>query len=128
MSEFRYNIHYRPGTKMGKPDGLSRRSGAEKSGMDAKFYEEGQLLDFGEHENHNEGNADDIELEVIDLSKWDKRNGLWLVPEQNRLKVRRQHHHRQLAGYWGRHRTQELVSRNFTWYRWSEDVANYVAG
>ena len=27
MSEFRYNIHYRPGTKMGKPHDLSRRSG-----------------------------------------------------------------------------------------------------
>ena len=26
MSEFRYYIHYRPGTKMGKPDDLSRRS------------------------------------------------------------------------------------------------------
>ena len=54
MSEFRYNIHYRPGTKMGKPDGLSRRSGEEKSGMDAKFFEEGQLLDLREAENDNE--------------------------------------------------------------------------
>ena len=33
-----------------------------------------------------------------------------------------------MAGHWGRQRTQELVSHNFTWHRWSEDVANFVAG
>ena len=44
MSEIHYNIHYRPGTKMGTPDGQSRGSGEEKSGMDATFFEEGQLL------------------------------------------------------------------------------------
>ena len=69
MSEFRYNIHYRPGTKMGKPDGLSRPSGEEKSGMDVKFFEEGQLLDLGKDENDDECNAEDIELEGIDVSK-----------------------------------------------------------
>ena len=72
---------------MGKPDGLSGRSAEEKSGMDAKFCEEGQLLDLGEDENDNEGNADDIELAGIDVSKWDKRNGLWMVSEEHRLKV-----------------------------------------
>ena len=96
--------------------------------MDAKFFEEGQLLDLGEDENDTEGNAEDIELEGIDVSKWDKRNGLWLVPEEHRLEVLRQHHDSEVAGHWGRHRTQELVSRNFTWDTWSEDVANYVAG
>ena len=34
--------------------------------MDAKFFEEGQLLDLGEDENDNEGNAEDIELEGVD--------------------------------------------------------------
>ena len=72
MSEFRYNIHYRPGTKMGKPDGLFRRSGEEKSAMNAKFFKEGQLLDLGEDENDNGGNADDIELDGIEVSKLDK--------------------------------------------------------
>ena len=72
MSEFRYNIHYRPGTKMSKPDCLSRRSGEEKSAMDAKFFKQGQLLDVVEDENDNEGNAEDIELEWIDVTKCDK--------------------------------------------------------
>ena len=76
MSEFRYNIHYQPRTKMGKSDGLSRRSWAEKSAMDAKLCEEGQLLDLGEDKYDNEGNVEDVKLEGIDVSTWDKRNGL----------------------------------------------------
>ena len=81
MSEFRYHIHQQRGTKMGKLNGLSRRSGVQESGMDVKFVVQGQLLDLEEYENDNEGNAEDIELEGIDVSQWDKRNGLWLVPE-----------------------------------------------
>jgi len=42
--------------------------------------------------------------------------------------VLRQHHDSQMAGHWGRHRTQEIISRNFTWNGWAEGVANYVAG
>ena len=49
--------------------------------MDAKFFEQGQLLDLVEDEDDNEGNADDIELEAIDVSKWGKHNRLCLVPE-----------------------------------------------
>ena len=30
---------------------------------------------------------EDIELDGIDVSKWNKRNGLWLVPEEHRLEV-----------------------------------------
>ena len=82
---------------MGKPDGLSRRSGEAKSGMSAKFFEAGQLLDLGQDENENESNADDIELEEIDVSKWNKHNGLCLVPEEHRLEVPRLHHNRQVA-------------------------------
>ena len=37
--------------------------------MDAKCFEEGQLLNLGEHENDNEGNIEVIELEGIDVSK-----------------------------------------------------------
>ena len=50
MSEFCSNIYYRHGTKISKPDGPSRHSGEEKSAMDAKFFEAGQLLDLGEEE------------------------------------------------------------------------------
>ena len=33
-----------------------------------------------------------------------------------------------MAGHWGKHRTQELVLRNFIWDKWLEDVVRYVAG
>ena len=42
--------------------------------------------------------------------------------------MRRQYHDRQVAGQWGKHRTQELLSQNFIWDKWLEDVARYVAG
>src|SRR5436853_5747977 len=98
MSEFIYQIHYRPGSKIGKPDGLPRRSGEEKSGMEAQFFEEGQLLDLEGANNGEKEDAEDVELEGIDVAGWDKRNGLWVVPEEYRLDVLRQHHDSQVAG------------------------------
>jgi len=126
MSEFIYHIYYQPGSKMGKEDGLFRRSGEEKSGMEARFFDEGQLLDL--EENDERGDADDVELEAIDFASWEKKNGLWVVPKKHKLEVLRQHHDSQVAGHWGRHRTQELILRNFVWDKWQEDVARYVAG
>ena len=69
MSEFQYQIHYRPGSRMGKPDGLSRRSGEEKSGMEAQFFEQGQLMDLEEDNVGEEEDAEDVELEGIDVAK-----------------------------------------------------------
>ena len=54
---------------MGIPEGLSRHSGQEKSGMDLKFFEEGQLLDLVEAENHNEGNVEYVQLEELHVFK-----------------------------------------------------------
>jgi len=33
-----------------------------------------------------------------------------------------------VAGHWRRHRTQDLISQNFIWNKWQEDVARYIAG
>jgi len=113
---------------MGKADSLSRHSGEEKSSMEARFFDEGQLLDLEEDDVEEKGDADDVELEAIDVASWEKQNGLWVVPEEHKLEVLRQHHDSQVAGHWGRHRTQELISRNFVWDKWQEDVVRYVAG
>ena len=61
---------------MGKPDGLSRRSGEEKSGMTAHFFNEGQLLDLENNDVGEEEDTKDVELEVIDVAIWEKKNGL----------------------------------------------------
>ena len=67
MFEFIYHIHYRPALKMDNPDGLSKRSGEEKSGMDVQVFDEGQLLDL-ENDDVEEEDAEDVELEGIDVA------------------------------------------------------------
>jgi len=44
--------------------------------MEAKFFDEGQLMVLGEDENENEGEAEDVELEGIDIAGLEKREGL----------------------------------------------------
>jgi len=128
MSELMYHIHYRPRSKMGKADGLSRRSGEEKSGMEARSFDEGQLLDLEEDDAEEREDVDDVELEAIDVASWEKKNELWVVPEEHKLEVLRQHYYSQVAAHWGRYRTQELILRNFVWDKYQEDVVRYVAG
>ena len=113
---------------MGKPDGLSRRSGKEKSAMDTHFFDKGQLLDLENDDVGEEEDAEDIELEGLDLATWENKNALQVVPKEHRLELLQQHHDSQVAGHWGKQRTQELVSQNFIWDKWLEDVARYVAG
>ena len=90
---------------MDKPDGLSRHSGEEKSGMDPHLFDEGQLLDFENDNVGKEEDAEDLELKGIDVATSEKKNGLWVVLQEHRLEVLRQHHDSQVAGHWGRHRT-----------------------
>ena len=113
---------------MGKLDGLSGLSEEEKSGMNVYFFNPGQLLDLENDEVGEDQDADDVELEGIDVATWEKKNGLWVVPQEHMLEVLRKHHDSQVAGHWGRHRTQELVSQNFIWDKWSEDVPRYATG
>jgi len=67
-------------------------------------------------------------LEGIDVVGWEKSEGLWVVPEKHQVEVLSQHYDSQVAAHCGRHRTQELVSRNFVWDKWQEDVAEYLGG
>ena len=54
-------------------------------------------------ENEKESEAEDVELEGIEVIGCKNREGLWVVPEENRVEVRRQNHDSQVAAYWGRH-------------------------
>ena len=65
---------------MGKPHGLSRRLGEEKSGMDSHFFDEGQLLDLEHDDVGEEEDVEDVELQEIDAATLEKQNGLWVVP------------------------------------------------
>ena len=121
---------------MGKPDAITRHAGEEKSRAEERIFAEGQLQlppdsepltsdDAAEivyleeilqelGEVNIEEDAEDIELS-IDCMSWTKvPNGLLLVPEEHTQEVLCQCHDSHMAGHWGKHRTQELVSRNFT--------------
>ena len=96
--------------------------------MDDNFFDEGQLLDLENDDVGEEEDAEDLELDRIDVATWEKKNGLWVVPQEHRLEVLQQNHDSQVAGHQGKHRTQELVSQNFIRDKWLEDVLRYMAG
>jgi len=64
--------------------------------MEARFFDEGQLLVDGEDE---ELDAEDMELPGIDVSTWEKRDGLWVVPAEFRADVLWQPHDSEVAGH-----------------------------
>ena len=82
--------------------------------MDANFFDEAQLWDLENIATGEEEDAEDVELEGIDIVTLEKKNGLWVVPQEQRLEVLYQHYNSQVAVHRGRHWTQELVSQNFT--------------
>ena len=84
---------------MGKPDALSRHSGKEKSRMDTYFFDEGQLLDLENDDIGVEEDAGGVELQGINVATWEKKYGLWVVPQQHRLKVLVQYLESQVAGH-----------------------------
>ena len=92
MSEFTYYIHYTPGFKIGKPDSLSRHSAEEKSGMEAYFFDESQLIDLENDDVVKEEDLEDMEVEGINVATCGKKNGLWVVQQKHRLEMLHQPH------------------------------------
>ena len=74
---------------MGKLDGLSRCLGEEKSGIDANFFDEGQLLDHENNDVVDKEDVKDMELEGIDVITWEKKNKLYIVLQEYWLEVLR---------------------------------------
>ena len=74
--------------------------------MNAHFFDEGQLLDLENCDVGEEEDAEDVELEGIVVATWEKKNGLWVVPQEHRLEALRQHHDSQVAGHGGKDQTQ----------------------
>ena len=76
MSELIYYIYYRHGFKMGKRDGLSRRLRKEKLGINGHFFNRGQLLNLQNNNVEEEENAEDVELDRIDIATLEKKKEL----------------------------------------------------
>ena len=82
---------------MGKPDSLSRHSTEEKYRMNIYFWNAGLLLDLKNIYAGAEKDAEHIELEGIDLARWERKNRLLGVPQEQRVEVMWQHHDSQVA-------------------------------
>ena len=67
MSEFIDHIHDRLKYEIGKPDALFRHLGKEKSRIDKHYFDEGQLLDLHRDEVGEKEDAEDVEVEGIDM-------------------------------------------------------------
>ena len=61
---------------MGKPDGISRDSGEENSGMDTDFFKKGCVLDLENDDIGEEEDEKDVELEGINMAMWANKNKL----------------------------------------------------
>ena len=72
---------------MGKPNGLSKRSGEEKFGMDAHFLNKGHLLEFKNDNVGEEENVDHVELDRINVVIWEQKNRVCIVLQEHRLEV-----------------------------------------
>ena len=96
--------------------------------MVTHFFDKRHLLDLKNDDVGEEQGEKDVEFEVINVATLEKNYRFWVVPQEHTLEVLGQPHDSQVAEHWGRHRTPELVSRNFMWDKWSADVAKYVAG
>ena len=55
--------------------------------MEEHFFDEGQLLDLETDDVGEEEDAEDEELEEINVATWQKKNRLWVVPQEHRLEV-----------------------------------------
>ena len=87
MLEWISHIHCRPECKIGKPDGLSRGSEEEKSGINAHFFDKKHLLDLKNDHIAEEADLEDMEIARIDVATLEKKNRLWVVLLVHRLKV-----------------------------------------
>ena len=84
---------------MDKPDGPPRHLEYEKSEMDIDFLDKGHLLDLDGNEVREEEDAEYVELERINGARWENKNGLGKVLQEDRLQVLCQYHYTQAAGH-----------------------------
>ena len=70
---------------MCKPDGPSRRLGEENSGIDTQFFDDRELLDLENNDVGEEEDAEDVELEGINVARSEKQKGLQAVLQERRL-------------------------------------------
>ena len=97
---------------------ISRHIGNAEARVFEQLLVKGQALVLEDQEESARG---------LDISGWEKKDGLWVVPAKHQDLVLGPYHDSKIAGYWGKHQTRELVFQNFVWKNWTESMDAWVA-
>ena len=73
---------------MGKPNALSSHSQKQKSYINLRYFEDGQLMVLGED---NVLDRDDVEVEGVDVVGCEMKDNLLVVPTEFKLTLLKQH-------------------------------------
>ena len=89
--------------------------GNEKAGAEERVFVLRQLMQLHGDVDVTEDVVKDIEIEGIDCGNWDRDEAVLLkVPKNHINDILHECHDSKITGHWGREKTQELDSRNFT--------------
>ena len=137
VAEFDLAVKYKPGSTMQKADALTRKTGDSKEGAEMQSFPEGtflrmkspitslegrsprQILALEQANDSEADNANSYDTQNLDMGievdTWERNSEGLLTPPDDacKLEILRTCHDSGIAGHWGRHRAQELVSRNF---------------
>ncbi|QRW17417.1 Retrotransposable element Tf2 protein [Rhizoctonia solani] len=132
LSDFNFEIHYRPGKQLGKPDALSRQSDYVDNPSEPEVMlpaevfantsqEELEIVTEVRSKLREDPSLDPIIQKAYKDYDWEEDllwyRGKLVIPDNEPLKDRllREFHDSPLAGHPGQQRTLELLSRNYWW-------------
>uniref|UniRef100_A0A8C5LR95 Gypsy retrotransposon integrase-like protein 1 n=1 Tax=Leptobrachium leishanense TaxID=445787 RepID=A0A8C5LR95_9ANUR len=119
FSRFSFHITYRPGSKNGKADALSRLSDETPTSTD----EEDTVL----HQGHFLATQTHLLKNLQDRDTSSPHNsGRLFIPPAKRLEILHLNHDAPTAGHGGIRKTLDLILRHFWWPSVSLDVQKYV--
>lgn len=150
MQEYDFTLHHKPGKTMTKADALSRRAGHDKGQSDNEnvtvlkeewfrtlsIESDQDLLNRIRkvHKNRDKSVAKALSEKLEGWSESEDGIVTWkdrlYVPVDRKLReeIVRLHHNVPTAGHPGRHKTHELITRNYWWPKIQEFIRTYVEG
>lgn len=150
LAEFEYTLEHRPGTSMGKPDALSRRSDhsmGKEDNSDVVLLPPSLFINASQQQGHLEVATEmnavlrEMRREGLDEEGEEilKRNedtevkqgllfykGKIYIPLEHRRSVMKAHHTATDVGHPGQAKTIELITRNYWWPSLTSDVKQFI--
>ncbi|KIO17550.1 hypothetical protein M407DRAFT_84869, partial [Tulasnella calospora MUT 4182] len=140
LARFDFTIEYRPGTKSGKPDALSRRSdhrpeeGAEEPSL--TLLPPSKIVEVNANDDEEVALASDQEVIQDEMKDYTLEQGILkyrnriYVPNDEEIKrmLLQLYHDSVMAGHPGQAKTLDLVSRGYYWPSQKAYVNRYVDG